>query len=34
MKELGVARFSLDEATNIEPDNWGLVKELVAKYGD
>ncbi len=34
MKELGLPLFSIDEATNVEPDHWDLIGELVDRYGD
>ncbi len=34
MKDLGIAIFSVDEATNVEPDHWELIGEMVDTYGD
>ncbi len=34
MKDLGISIFSVDEATNVEPDHWELIAEMVDRYGD
>ncbi len=34
MRDLGVSLFCIDEATNVEPDRWGLIEDLVSRYGD
>ncbi len=34
MQRLGISLFSIDEATNVEPDHWELIKELVSRYKD
>ncbi len=34
MKDLGISIFDVDEATNVEPDYWELIGEMVDRYGD
>ena len=34
MSSLGLGLLIIDEATNVEPDHWGLMGEFVTEFGD